>query len=220
MNEEKKSKFVKAGVTIGAACGIIVCFFVAGMMIGANTFSPVLMERKEVFQAVQIISPLGAEGTLGAGASGFLSIYFMNLSDYTEDGYGLNTSSTHETWSDANMPTTTPNAWANADEFDIESFASETTFVIMVRCRFNDTHAKDGADWFGTDTDVQITVACTSWAVGSNIANASGTMNETSNDSAFTFFYANWVWDNSATGYQISDDAVMTISEIYIEARF
>lgn len=218
MNEEKKNKFVKAVVTTGV---IVSCFWVALVLINANyaeniPLTPV--EKEKVSQAVHVWTPTGAEGS--PTGSGFLGIYFMNLSTYTNGGYGDNTSSTHEGWCDANMPDASPNAWANADEFDIESFASETTFVIMARTRYNQTHAWNGTMFFNTSCDAQITVTCTSWTVGSNIANVSGRMNVTSNNSVFTYIYINWVWDNAGTGYQISDDAVLTVSEVYVEARF
>lgn len=210
----EKTFFRKAGFVFGfSVCIVALLVIIANLNVEPSS-------ETEAWQCVQVWSPLGAEGDPGAGASGFLEIFFMNLSSADVLGYGLNTSSTHETWSDANMPGASPNAWASADNFDITSFESEKTFVFMVRVRYNATHAKDGANWNGADTDVQITVTCTSWKVGANINNVSGTRIETSNNSAYTFLYENFYWDNGGTGYQISDDAKMTTSEVYIEAKF
>lgn len=207
---------------IGFGAGVTTCIIMLVLVlsnINQGFFEPPV--AVEEWQTVQVWTPLGAEGNPGAGASGFLEIFFMNLSSADQWGYGLNTSTTHETWSDANMPGASPNAWASADSFDITDFQSEQTFVIMVRARFNRTHAWETDHYNGADCDVQITVSCTSWAVGSNIANVSGTRNETRNDtSEDTYIWINYYWDNSATGYQIADDAVMTISEVYIEARY
>ena len=99
-------------------------------------------------------------------------------------------------------------------------FESEKTFVIMVRTRYNKTHAWETDHFNGADCDTQITVTCTSWAVGSNINNVSGTPYETRNNTGEDYIWINFVWDNSGTGYQIADDATLTNSEIYIEARY
>jgi hypothetical protein len=176
--------------------------------------------REETWKPVYIWTPLGAEGDPGAGASGFLEIFYMNISSQTGTGYGLNTSSTHETWCDANMPSASPNAWANADNYEISSFESEKTFIIMVRVRYNKTHAWETDHFNGADCDTQITVTCDDWAVGSNINNVSGTAYETRNNTGEDYIWINFVWDNSGTGYQIADDATLTNSEIYIEAKF
>ena len=210
---QKEFNIGKAGVFTG----LLVCV-VSLLIVWANLPAEIIVEKD--WQVVQVWSPLGAEANPGAGASGFLEIYFMNVSTWTSGGYGVNVTGTLEGWCNANAPTASPNSWASADNFDIETFPSETTFVIGVRARWNSTHAKDGANWFGNDTDVQITVTCTSWNVGANINNASGTMIESSNNSAYDFLYTNTWWTNGGTGYQISDDAVMTISEVYLEARF
>jgi len=218
-NEKNKRKYTKAGVGFGAVIGIL---FISVLLVLSNVSEMVepTVEKEKVWQKVHRWTPLGAEGNPGAGASGFLEIFFMNISSDNATGYGLNTSSTHETWSDANMPGATPNAYANADEFDIEDFESEKTFVIMVRTRYNKTHAWDTDKFIDTDTDCQITVTCNDWAVGANINNASGEKNVTRNNTGEDYIWINWIWDNSGTGYQIADDAILTTSEIYIEARF
>lgn len=212
MKKEKNMKYKKAGVGLGLFAMIV---FVAGLMILANT-SVVNDEiiEKEVFQRVHIWTPLG-EDDPGSGASGFLEFFIMNLSD--ANGYAQNDSSIIEGWCVANMVGKTP--YGTADEFHLE-VQSDKTCVFGVKARFNSTHLKDGADWFGTDADVQITLTCTDWAVGSNIGNVSGTLYESSNDSSFDFFYGMWIWDNSGTGYQFGDDCTWTLSEIYIEAKF
>ena len=219
--KEKEMKYKKAGM-VGM---FLFCVFVVGILLGTNFTEQTIYEpehiEEEVFQVVQVFYPLESEGNPGSGASGFLEIFWINISTQDSGGYWSNTSSTHETWSDANMPGCSPNAWASADNFDIQSFESEKTFVIMVRARFNKTHAWETDHFNQADCDVHITVTCTSWAVGSNINNVTAEhSNETRNSTGEDYIWINYIWDNGGTGYQIADDAVMTTSEIYIEARF
>ncbi len=68
-------------------------------------------------------------------------------------------------------------------------------------------------------------MTCTSWDDGNDESNTScrtvGAMVESSNETVNTYIYFNCVWNaNDDGGYQISADATLTISEIYIEARF
>lgn len=222
--EKNKKDIKKAGMTTtgkGLIVGILVCM-VAMLLLFASIEEIVEqnVEKEKMFQAVYVWTPLGAEGAPGVGASGFLEIFFMNTSSLNSTGYGLNNSATHETWSNANMPGTTPNAYANADNFDLEDFQSQQTFIIMVRVRYNKPHAWNGSAFLNTSCDCQITVSCTGWVVGVNIANISGDQYVTRNNTADDYIFINFVWDNGGTGYQIADDAILTVSEIYIEARF
>jgi len=207
----EKETIKKASFSLMFILGVIVA-----ILVFANIeYAPEITKEYETFKPVHVYKP--GEGNPGTGASGFLEIYFINLSSADSSGYGQNTTATFETWATANMPGKTP--YGTADEFEWET-ESDKTFVILVRVRYNDTHAKDGANWFGTDTDVQLTMTCTAWTVGANIANASGTRYESSNTSGFTYLYENFVWDNSGTGYQIADDSTWAVTEIYIEAQF
>lgn len=207
--------------SIGFGAGITCCIILL-ILVVSNINQGIISDYEEttIWQVVQIWTPTAAEGNPGANASGFLEIFFMNISSTDSTGYGLNTSTTHETWSDANMPGATSNAWANADNFDITSFESSKTFIIMIRVRYNQTHAHNGTIYLNSSCDTQLTVTCTSWVVGSNIANVSGDQYVTYNDSATNYIWINFVWDNGGTGYQIVDDSVMTTSEIYIEAKY
>ena len=209
--KEKNNRYVKAGAGLGIF-GLVV--FVASIIILSN-MNIVVEETEEVFQCVYRWTPLGAENDPGAGASGFLEFFIMNVSD--ANGYAQNTSATIEGWCTANMVGMTP--YGTADEFHLE-VESEKTCVFGVKARFNDTHLKDGSNWDGSDADIQITLTCTSWAVGSDINNVSGTLYESANVSGYTFFYGMWIWDNGGSGYQFGDDCTWTLSEIYIEAKF
>jgi len=217
MKEERKkqNKFVKAGVTVGVLCGIV---FIVALLIVSNISHVVQpqVEKERVWQRVYVWTPLGEGSPTG---SGFLEIFFINHSAAPATCYDENTSATLESWCVANMPGKTP--YATADDFNVE-LASEVSFDIVIRVRFNLTHVGDGADFIDTRADCQITTSCTSWADGENDANTSATGYVVSgNNTAWGYIYINFYWNaDDNNGYQISDDAVLTISEIYIEAKF
>ena len=206
----KKAGFVSSIIIIGVA--FVVTF--------ANIDEKSIAEpvEEEVFQQVYRWTPLGAEGDPGADASGWLGIYFINISTGDSGGYGYNnTADLFETWAQANMPGLS--TFGNADEFEFET-ESEKTFVILSRHIFNRTHAWEGSNFNEDDCDVQITMTCTDWVVGANINNVSGTAYVSRNETDDNYIYINFVWDNSGSGYQIADDATWAIPEIYQEARF
>ena len=210
-----KNNIIQKGIITSMIATVI-----AVLVITANIENESFVKEEERFQAVYIWTPTGGEGDPGSGASGWTEIFFMNLSDWTAGGYGVNNTATLEGWCDAQLPNCDPNAWASADNFDITYFDSETTFVIGCRGRFNQSHAWETDHWNGNDTNIKITVSCDDWVVGSNINNVSGSMIETANNTDYNFFYANWWWTNGGVGYQIGDDATLTTSEIYVEAKF
>ena len=221
-NKESKNNQadVSKGISRGALIGIFIVVFT---MIMTMSYPMIVEQETKEGKQWRIIwegsLAQAAEADPGLNTSGFLQIFFVNHSATPNATFNQNDSSVLESWCDTNMPGATPNAWANADNFDIESFASELTFVIMVRTRYNKTHAWDTDKFIDTDCDTQITVTCTDWAVGGNIANVSGTKAITYNNTGEDYIWINWVWDNSGTGYQIADDAILTVSEVYIEAR-
>lgn len=200
------NKVKKAGILSGIIVTLIVL-----VMVFSNFNSVSITEM--TFKPVDIWSV--GEGNPGAGASGFLWFGFTNLSDAT--GYDENSTSTLETWATANMVGKTP--YGDADEFHFE-YESEKTFAIIVQVRYNKTHCWETDHFNGARTDVQLTLTCTDWAVGSNINNVSGTRYETRNNTGEDYIWENFVWDNGGTGYQMADDSTFDCSEIYIEAKF
>jgi len=198
--KNKEERLKKAGVV----SGIIFCVFVAGLLIGTNFNDVVEYREEEMWQMVQRFTPL-AEGNPGAGASGFLEIFFINHS-----ASDLNT-------------TFNENSSGKLD-FDLE-LASEVSFDIVVRVRFNKTHAWETNKFIDTDCDCQITTSCTGWADGNDEANESardrGAAVVSRNDTGDDYIWINFCWNaDDDGGYQLADDAVLTVSEIYIEARF
>lgn len=190
--------------------------FIALLVISANISDIRPKKETMTFKPIHIIV-LGEGSSLSAGQSGFLEFFLINLSSADSTGYGRNSSSDFETWASANMVGKTP--YADLDNFNIE-FQSEKTFAILIRVRYNKTHAWDTNKFIGSDTDCQLTFTAPSWTVGSNINNVSGTRYESRNDTSELYIWENFVWDNSGTGYQLPDDGSFNCEEIYIEAKF
>ena len=75
---------------IGFGAGITTCIIM--LLLIVSNINQGLIEpptKQEEWQTVQVWTPLGAEANPGAGASGFLEIFFMNLSSADQWGYGL-----------------------------------------------------------------------------------------------------------------------------------
>lgn len=215
MKKEEKN-IMNAGTRLGLLFGVIL---VTMIIIGINISDVAIVTEEQRWQEVYIWNPVGSEGNPGAGASGFLEIFFINHTASPTVAYLENTSSTLESWCTSNMAGKTP--YANADNFNVE-LASEVSFDIVVRVRFNKTHAWETNKFIGSDTDCQITTSCTGWADGENDANTSATHRvESRNNTGEDYIWINFVWNaDDNNGYQLADDGVLTISEIYIEAKF
>ena len=207
--EEKKKGYKKAGVSLGTVAGVAI---VATLLILTGP-TPRIVNEDGVWQVVwegNLAS--AAENDPGAGASGFLQIFFINHTAAPATAYDENTSATLETWCTANMPGKTP--YASADEFNVEIDHS-TTFDILVRVRFNQTHAHNGTAFVDSDTRVNIT--CSG---DLSIADATGTNVVSHNTSGGTFIWINVYWNNGGAGYSINKDETFDVDEISIEAKF
>lgn len=219
INMEKKGRIKQAGVTLGTTIAILV---VIGIVLNANFGNIVQPTEKEEWQMIYRWTPLGAENDPGTGASGFLQIFCINNTADMNTSMYENDSNVLMSWCDANM--VAHNSSATADAFSVE-IESEKTFAIVIRCRFNKTNCGQGSDFWDTRTDCQLTMSCTSWNDGNDEANTSardvGAAVVSSNNSAHDFIYINFCWNaDDDAGYQLSDDATLTITEIYIEGKW
>jgi len=204
--EEKKKGYKKAGVSLGTVAGVAI---VATLLILTGP-TPRIVNEDGVWQIVwggNLVS--AAENDPGAGASGFLEIFFVNHTATPTTTYTQNTSATIEGWcTAANL------GFASADEFNVE-IAHSVTFDIVVRVRFNQTHAHNGSDFVDGDTRVNIT--CSG---DLTIADVTGTNVVSHNDSALDYIWINVYWDNGGAGYSINKDETFDVDEISIEAKF
>lgn len=154
-----------------------------------------------------------AEGDPGAGDSGFLEIYFPNHTATPGTAYDENTSATIEGWCEtAHGSAKTP--YATADAFDVE-LKKDTAFDIVVRVRYNKTHAWDGAKFIGTHCRVNITL--TGDIV---ISDVTGTNVESLNNTGKDYIWINVYWDNSGSGYELNKNEEADITEISIEGYY
>jgi len=208
---------------LGWWSGMLSAFFVVGILMGFALHTGVrpTVEEEQMYHAVYIWTPMG-EGDPGSGESGFLEIFFVNHSTDANASYAENISSYIEANCTTNMPEHT--SYATADNFDLE-IESAKSFDIVIRVRFNRVHAYETDHFQGSDCDVQLSMTCTGWDDGNDESNTScrdvGAMVESSNASNSDFIYFNCVWNaNDDGGYQLTADCTLTISEIYIEARY
>jgi len=202
-----KRKSSKAGIFLGI---FLVCFIL---------IMNVQIEEEPKWRVIWKGSLAeAAEADPGAGASGFLEVFFINHTATPTTAYDENSSATLESWCVANMPGKTP--YANADSFYVE-LQSEQSFDFVVRARFNKTHCWDVDKFIGARTRVRITVTSSDWADGENIADAIGGRVESYNNTGADYIWENFYWNaDDNNGYQITDDGTITISEISIEAQF
>ena len=205
--KEEKQKIIrkKAGIIIGLILLVTVTFSSAVIREQVNP-------ETGIGNLVLDMNSVSAEYSPGAGVieSGWLEIYIYPHDADPGTTYAENTSATLET---ASL------IYADTDAFS-ESLVSETSLDIVVRGRWNKTHAYNFDQFEDTRCRIKITVTCDDWAVGANINDIEGTLVVSQNISTNDFIWCNVYWNNADAGYQIKDDATLTISEISIEGEF
>lgn len=208
MKEKKKKIDIRLGIVAALVIGIM--------------FSYVVLPRPVFEQDDQGWHILwegnlaeAAEGDPGGGYGGFLAIYFHPHNADPGATYDDNDSSTME----ANC--TAAYGFSNAEGFNLE-IDRTVTFDIVIRCRFNETQAKEGTYWNYNDTQIAIN----STGGGIDLSGVYGkeqlqivTMNP-GGDTGQTSIFINFVWNNNNTGYTISDGGTCTFTNIKIEARY
>jgi hypothetical protein len=150
-----------------------------------------------------------AEYAVAAGESGWLEIYIYPHSGDPATDYAENDSATLEA---ASLTYADTDGWANTVD-------SETLFDIVIRCRFNATHAKNATMFKDTRTKVNLNVTG-DWAVGSDISDEEGTAVVTENASTHAYIWINFYWNNSGSGYSIDDEGTLTFSAPQIQAKY
>lgn len=204
MKEGTKKATIKLGIISGIVIAIL---FTASLM----TPEPVI-EEKQVRWRIIYRGAVAGEADPGDNESGFLEIFFINHTVTPNTAYDVNASATLETWCVANMTGKTP--YATADNFNT-SLQHSVNFNIIVRCRFNKTHAWDGAMFHNTSCRVNITLTG-----DITISDVTGTNIETRNDTSESYIWINTYWDNSGNGYILWKDETADITEISIEAKY
>jgi len=145
-----------------------------------------------------------AEANPGAGASGILSVYIMPeaFADYTQ-----NTSGTLEAacWN-----------YTNADDSNVDT-QHTSDFGILVRARFNKTHAWDGAQFIDSYCRVRISSANLNLAADT-VMTAYVTQNNSGQDYIWMNFWLSQ--DQAAANLNIIRDETAEITSIKLEAYY
>jgi len=196
----------KITIRLGVVSGIVIAVFLASLM----TPVPVMEEGQVRWRT--IYRGALAEADPGSGESGFLEIFFINHTTTPGTAYKQNTSASLEAWCVANMTGKTP--YATADNFNV-SLQHSVYFNIVVRCRFNKTHAWNGTMFMNNSCRVNITLTG-----DITISDVTGSNVETRNDTSESYIWINTYWDNSGAGYILWKDETADITEISIEAQY
>lgn len=213
-----KEYFKKKGVHWGILLGTII----VTLMLSTQMIPTPKLEHEPTWHILWEGSLAEAtEANPGAGASGFLEIFFVNHSADPANAYNENTSSVFETWCNASLDAdgaagTTNHAYANADNFHLEVKHS-TTMDIVIRARWNATHAFNGTIYRDSDCRINITASGGGITI---LGTTSGTNVVSKNGTACEYIWINVYWNNAGAGYVLSKGNTCTISSISIQAKY
>jgi len=205
----------------GVHWAILIGVFLVSFMLGARMVPTPKLESDPSWHILWEGSLAEAtEANPGAGASGFLEIFFVNHSNTGTTTYDENTSSVFEGWCNTSLDAdgaagTTNHAYANADEFNLE-LKHSTALDIVVRARWNKTHAWNGTMFHGHDCRINLTTS----GGGIVINGATGTNCISNNETDHTYIWINVYWNNSNSGYQLNKGQTCTISQVSIQAYY
>lgn len=205
-----KSFYKKAGTRIGTIIGIVcICFI---LITNVQIKEEPQGEWHIVFKGSLAEA---AEATPGAGASGFLEFFYINHTASPSTVFAENASATLESWCTTNMVGKTP--YFNADNSNVE-LQSQQSFNLLYRGRGNATHCANATMYKDTRVRVRISFNITtgSWADGNDEATLTEmTVVASRNTSGGSFLWFNaYLNADDNNGYQLDDDAILTITMI------
>jgi len=203
MEKRKKMNLKKAGAITAVA------FFIVMVSSGITIYEQVNPETEKMEYNIKFEGALAEYSGAGADESAWLEIYAMPHDVTPVGNFDTNTSGTLEA---------AALAYADTDGWS-EDLISETSFDIVVRVRFNATHAKNSTMFKDTRCRCNLTVAG-NWAVGSDFSDSLGASYVTQNVSTEKFIWINYYWNNSGTGYQMEDGGTLTVSAPKLEAKY
>ena len=211
----------------GMRWATLVFVFVATFAIATHIVpSPRLVTDEQGFSHIEwdhSAIVLGVENsTIGAAASGFLEIYFVNHSTTPYTAYGGSTHNSTDTltdWANASLDPdgtgTTYHAYANYSGFSL-TLKWGTAFDIVVRYRGNETNAANATMFKNSSCRVKINAS----GGGVTLSEVTLTNCETCNSSDDTFIWFNAYADNSGSGYTLNKGGTCTITNIKIEFNY
>jgi hypothetical protein len=192
----KERKYMKS-----AAIAMIVIGVVVGVIVVSN-MNPT--------QLIQTIGQKGwhnmalAEGDPGAGASGILEIYIYPHQADPATAYQANLS--------------TEAAFGYSDNLNASAGSNipyDTAFDIVVKCRFNTTHAYNatGAEWM--DSWIRANITCANLGI-----TASSAMVWVRIGSNSTYMYGNFYINNGGAGYTIYRGQSVNVTLLRLQAYY
>ena len=217
----KKEKIKKVSMWAAIVCSVVAVLFIASHLtpVMIDEILPEPIEEELVWQKVATWPAVG-EASPGDETTGFLEIFLVNHTSAGSPGqiYCENDSSVIEGWCTTNMPGHTP--YATTDAFSVD-IASEVQFDVLVRGQFNKTHCWDGTKFIDSRVRINISFTCDNWLDGENAVDDNATIVVTGNNTEWGCLYVNGYFNaDDFAGYQIADDATLTITEISLEAKF
>lgn len=183
---------------------------VAGLFIGVSYYQSITkpVDMIKVPEKGTLLLDLG-EYAAAAGATSWLEIYAYPHTETANTTFAENTSATLES---ASL------AYADTDGWS-DDLVANTEFDIVVRVRYNATHAWNSTlgDWDWNRTRCNITIS------GDETLTAELMYRVPTDDNQpqANFLYENfWLNKSDGTGFQIGPDGTITVSKIYIWAKY
>lgn len=206
-DEKNKIETKKAGLPVKA--GIVIMVLVTGLVL-ANTMNKEMIVKEEpVWHVIQKFSPLGAEADPGSGVeSGWLSFFVLDYAETPATCLASNaTNGAYDAWGNVS-------GYQNTDNAESMDLASEDPGYFVGRARFNKTHCWDATMFMDDRCSIRLTVSG-----DETISDVEGTRVVSYNDSGEEWIWINFVWDDGADGYRITDDGTLTWN-VTISAKF
>jgi hypothetical protein len=202
---KRKANRLKAGVTLGIAFAILI--------MGSSMY---LYQDDETGNLHFKMNSALADYALPAGESGWIGIVLYK-NDATP---GVTYAGNYSTLSASGDCL----ASFDTDGWSTTTFETETSFDIIVCCRFNKTHLWDADHFDDSRARVYLNVSgatgASDWAVGSDFTDSLMTRVVSVNDSGNNYIWINFYLNNGGSGYQLADDGELIFDDPQIQARF
>lgn len=195
---------------------MLAAIFVGAMFV-SFTLTPVVLEKAGYRGWSTIVT--AADGDPGSGASGVLEIFIYNHSDDPETTYAANLSAASAYANVSYLDRAEGMFYSNAAYPNGVPY--DTQFDIVVKVRFNKTHAYDTTNGFWRADWARANITCADLSIG-----AETVMNETIivNDSNAPFLWINYHIADSDGGYgvgfTITHGASVNVTEFKMDAYY
>jgi hypothetical protein len=177
---------------------LVIVGIVVGMLVSQSLLAPIMPDR--FWRPVQ-----AADGNPGAGASGLLEIFIYPHQANPAATYAANLSSA--------SAYAARNTWNGTLTGDVPY--APTTFDIVIKVRFNATHAYNASAPGWDMTYVKALITCAALSIGADTE-----MEEVEIAHADAYIWVNFWMDNSNNGYTVSHGATTNVTSVKLQAYF